>query len=371
MEKDGVEEAFDRFSNLPVPIIHHIMSFLPTTKDVTRVAVLSKTLNSVCHSYPILDFDQRSWKKIMGFDSFLDFMQKSLQQRRESNIDIEIFKLCVIDHDGKSDQRIDESICFAIEHNVKKLDLRFGDYWIRSRYKVYGQLYTLPKTVTTKSIVVLNLVGLAFKFEDLIPSLNLVEHLSIELCSVSSNFTISSTKLKTLKLQNCKGLKTIVVDAVNLQYFSHSTFTSSSEISLGDCKSLKNVMLDNTAITDDWLKNHLSKLLLLETLILKSCKILGEIDICHQKLKHLALLNCDKLVKAKIEAPNLVSFYFYNKSRFPVITLQCSSQLYADLILFGISPTNDEQFMNFKNFLGSFGHCKSLSLTLPDMVFPF
>lgn len=155
----------------------------------------------------------------MGVDPFLDFMQKSLQHRHESNIDIEIFKLCVIDHDGKSDKRIDESICFAIEHNVKELDLRFGDYWIRSRYKVYGQLYTFPKTITTKSIVVLNLVGLAFKFEDLIPSLNLVEHLSIELCSVSSNFTISSSKLKTLELKNCKGLKTIVVDAVNCNIF--------------------------------------------------------------------------------------------------------------------------------------------------------
>lgn len=120
----------------------------------------------------------------------------------------------------------------------------------------------------------LNLVGLAFKFEDLIPSLNLVEHLSIELCSVSSNFTISSSKLKTLELKNCRGLKTIVVDVVNLQYFSHSTFTVSSEISLGDCNSLKNVTLDNTAITDDWLKNHLSKLLLLENLILESCKFL-------------------------------------------------------------------------------------------------
>lgn len=251
---------------------------------------------------------------------------------------------------------------------MSELDLRFGDYWIRSRYKVYGQLYTFPKTITTKSIVVLNLVGLAFKFEDLIPSLNLVEHLSIELCSVSSNF-----KLKTLELKNCKGLKTIVVDVVNLQYFSHSTFTGSSEISLGDCNSLKNVTLDNTAITDDWLKNHLSKLLLLENLILESCKILGEIDMCHQKLKSLVLLNCDNLVKAKIEAPNLISLC-YNKRKhpetlFPVITLQCSSQLLANLILFGISPTNDEQFMNFKNFLVSFGHCKSLSLILYGTVF--
>lgn len=256
---------------------------------------------------------------------------------------------------------------------MSELDLRFGDYWIRSRYKVYGQLYTFPKTITTKSIVVLNLVGLAFKFEDLIPSLNLVEHLSIELCSVSSNFTISSSKLRTLELKNCRGLKTIVVDAVNLQYFSHSTFTGSSEISLGDCHSLKNVTLDNTAITDDWLKNHLSKLLLLENLILESCKILGEIDICHQKLKSLVLLNCDNLVKAKIEAPNLISLC-YNKRKhpetlFPVITLQCSSQLLANLILFGISPTNDEQFMNFKNFLVSFGHCKSLSSILYGTVF--
>ena len=42
MENSGVDvEAFDWFCSLPEPIVHHIMSFLPTTNS-TRVSILSR-----------------------------------------------------------------------------------------------------------------------------------------------------------------------------------------------------------------------------------------------------------------------------------------------------------------------------------------
>ena len=83
MEESGVE-AFDRLSNLPIPIIQHIMSFLPTT-DATRVTILSKKLNFVSQSYPILDFDEPLYNNRLSFSrgklvSFLDFMQHSLKR---------------------------------------------------------------------------------------------------------------------------------------------------------------------------------------------------------------------------------------------------------------------------------------------------
>ena len=391
MENYGREvEAFDRFSNLPDLIIHHIMSFLPPN-DSTRVSFLSKKLGSVCRSYPILDFDQRlydnglsrSKEKLKAplslvlrfmqkslkcmYDKglsqgspllFLDFMQKSLE-RVESNLCIDKFKLCIEDNNEvESDKRIAKSIKFAIEHNVKELVLKFGEVWR------YHPFYSLPKSITLKSIVVLKLQGFDFKFEDLIPNLTLVEDLTLKDCMVSSNFTISSAKLKSLKLTKCRGLKNIVIDAFNLQSFETTT---SCEINLVHCKSLKSITLCNATITDDWIGNNVSELLLLENLTLCGCRFLKEIKIYNQQLKRFELLWCDKLVKADIEAPNLDSFD-YKGFPFPEITLLCSGRTHANLYL-STNFLTTQWFENLKNFLVFFGHCKILSLISEDMVF--
>ena len=418
MENYGREvEAFDRFSNLPDLIIHHIMSFLPPN-DSTRVSFLSKKLGSVYRSYPILDFDQRlydnglsrSKEKLKAplslvlrfmqkslkcmYDKglsqgspllFLDFMQKSLE-RVESNLCIDKFKLCIEDNNEvESDKRIAKSIKFAIEHNVKELVLKFGEVWR------YHPFYSLPKSITLKSIVVLKLQGFDFKFEDLIPNLTLVEDLTLKDCMVSSNFTISSAKLKTLKLGHCRGLENIAIDAFNLQSFRTSSFgeplknivmdafnlqslemrlNSSCEINLVHCKSLKNLILHNATITDDWIENLVSELLLLENLTLSSCGFLKEIKICNQHLKCFHLISCIKLVKAEIEAPNLISFVYsgYLSTFFPEINFLSSSPTHAKLYLSAYFHTT-EWFMNLKNFLVVFGHCKMLWLISPDQVF--
>ena len=121
----GVDvEAFDRFCNLPKPIVHHIMSFLPTT-DSTRVSILSKRLGSVYRSDPIVDFDQpfydqvlsrTSRKKLKRPVSFVNFMQKSFLHLKP-NINIEKFKLRINDNNGISNKRNEGSNCFSIDHN--------------------------------------------------------------------------------------------------------------------------------------------------------------------------------------------------------------------------------------------------------------
>ncbi|GMY33538.1 f-box/lrr-repeat protein 15 [Fagus crenata] len=341
----------DRFSDLPESIIHHIMSFLPTT-DSTRVSILSKRLASVCHSYPILDFDQPLYDQVLSHSKappvlFLDFMQKSVE-RLESNISLEKYKLRIKDHSSILDKRIEESICFAIDRNVKELVLNFGGLQRRHGYKYYS----LPKLITSNSIVVLNLSGFDFNLEDLIPNLTLVEDFTISNCCVSSNFTISSAKLKSLKLTKCRGLKNIVIDAFNLQSFETTT---SCEINLVHCKSLKSITLCNATITDDWIGNNI---------------FLKEIKIYNQQLKRFELLWCDKLVKADIEAPNLDSFD-YKGFPFPEITLLCSGRTHANLYL-STNFLTTQWFENLRNFLVFFGHCKILSLISEDMelIFP-
>ncbi|XP_075645136.1 F-box/LRR-repeat protein At4g14096-like [Castanea sativa] len=282
MEESGIE-AFDRLSNLPIAIIHHIMSFLPTT-DATRVTILSKKLNFVSQSYPILDFDEPLYNNRLSFSrgklvSFLDFMRHSLKRCSSNFSNIHKFRLCfIMQHDNKPNKRINKSICFPM-HNLRELVLKVIVESVPDYY-----FYRLQKIVTPMSIVVLNLEGFEFKFEDMISSLTLVEDLTLKGCHVSSNFSILSAKLITLKLWGCEGLENIMIDAFNLQSFSLFKPTSSSEINIVDGKSLKNLVLHNKTITDDWLEDLVSKLLLLENLSISS-RFLKEIKIRHQQLK--------------------------------------------------------------------------------------
>ena len=324
MEESGVE-AFDRLFNLPIPIIHHIMSFLPTT-DATRVTILSKKLNFVSQSYPILDFDEPLYNNRLSFSrgklvSFLDFMQHSLKRCTSNFSSTQKFRLCfIMQHANKPNKRINKSICFPM-HNLRELVLKVI---VESVPDYYFLMFA--KKITPMSIVVLNLEGFEFKFEDMIPSLTSVEDLTLEDCHVSSNFSISSAKLRTLRLWGCEGLENIMIDVFNLQSFSLFNPTSSSEINIVDGKSSKNLVLHNITITDDWLEDLVSKPLLLENRSISS-GFLKEIKICHRQLKSFTLLNCDKFVKAEIEAPKLIAFDYKIRpgTFFPVITLLCSS----------------------------------------------
>jgi hypothetical protein len=353
-------DAFDRFSNLPESIVHQVMSLLPT-KSATRMSALSRNFNSAWCSFPIFDFDDDSYiaQATDRDPEFLDFVCNSLK-RFPSNICMQRFSLRVWLPKGP-DNRIDSSIRFAAEHNVSELILR-----IDAQYNSHCRL---PRTALqcAKSLTVLKLSGFVLEFEDLIPSCNLVEDLSLERCSVSAKFIISSAKLTTLNLCFCKGLEKIEIDALNLESFTYiNCEVRPCEINLSHCKNLKSLTLERTTITDNWLTDHVSKLVLLRNLRLVACRFLQKIKISNQQLESFELCRCDKLFMAEIDAPNLISFDYSGEleTGSPNIILLCSTLAHAKVSLTTSSFTTD-YYTNSRAFLSRFGHCKTLSL-FPD-----
>jgi hypothetical protein len=69
--------AADRISELPDPILSHILSFLPT-KLAATTSILSKRWKSVWHSVLTLDFDDETFK---DFHSLTSFMSSTMSSR--------------------------------------------------------------------------------------------------------------------------------------------------------------------------------------------------------------------------------------------------------------------------------------------------
>jgi hypothetical protein len=449
--KELTMAASDRFSGLPEHIVHHIMSFLPTT-SATRVSALSKNFNSAWLSYPVFDFDHALYNRVVPpyvdrtsgkKPEFLNFVLASLKNRCPSNIYIQRFSLRAWPLEI-SDNRIQNSIRLAADRNVNELVVEIQG----SRQNNYCRL---PRTAlqNAKSLRVLKLSGFSLELEDLIPCLNLVEDLSLDSCSVSRNFKFSSAKLKDLKLRFCIGLEKIEIDALNLQSFSYIPYTEEQhpceinlshcknlksltiaksnitddwvkyhvsklvllrnlklvacrnlqkfeiaalnlqtfsyiaydhreqhpcEINTSYCKNLKSLTIEKSNITDDWVKDHVSKLVLLRNLKLVACKNLQKIKISNLQLESFELLGCEKLLKAKIEAPNLISFDYsgniLDTTSPPKIILLCSTLAHVKLSLTTTRKLTTDSFLNLSSLLTRFGHCKTLSLSLQsDQVF--
>jgi hypothetical protein len=450
--------AFDRFSDMPEHVVHHIMSFLPTT-SATRVSALSKNFNSAWLSYPVFDFDQALYEEVIRPSGdrtscekpdFLDFVLDSLKKHCPSNIYMQRFSLRVWPHEI-SDNRIQNSIRLAVDRNVNELvvEMEENDELVVEIEGLENNYCSLPRSAlqNAKSLSVLKLSGFSLELEDLIPCLNLVEDLSLESCSVSANFMLSSDKLTDLNLRFCEGLEKIEIDALNLQSFSYTACHIEQrpcEINLSRCKNLKSLTIEGSAIsddwleyqvpkfvllrnlklvacrnlqkfeivglnlqsfsytaydieqhpceinlscknlksltieksniTDDWVKDHVSKLVLLRNLKLVACKNLQKIKISNRQLGSFELLGCEKLLKAKIEAPNLISFDYsgniLDTTSPPKIILLCSTLAHVKLSLTTIRKLMACSFLNLSSLLTSFGHCKTLSLSLQsDKVF--
>ncbi|KAE8075568.1 hypothetical protein FH972_014272 [Carpinus fangiana] len=475
--KELTMAAFDRFSDMPEHIVHRIMSFLPTT-SATRVSALSKNFNSVWLSYPVFDFDQALYEEVIRPSGdrtscekpdFLDFVLDSLKKHCPSNIYMQRFSLRVWPHEI-SDNRIQNSIRLAVDRNVKELvveieglqdnlalqndelvvEMEENDELVVEIEGLENNYCSLPRSAlqNAKSLSVLKLSGFSLELEDLIPCLNLVEDLSLESCSVSANFMLSSDKLTYLNLRFCKGLEKIEIDALNLQSFSYTACHNEQrpcEINLSRCKNLKSLIIEGSAIsddwleyqvpkfvllrnlkliacrnlqkfeivglnlqsfsytaydieqhpceinlscknlksltieksniTDDWVKDYVSKLVLLRNLKLVACKNLQKIKISNRQLGSFELVGCEKLLKAKIEAPNLISFDYsgniLDTASPPKIILLCSTLAHVKLSLTTTGKTTNS--LNLSSLLTRFGHSKTLSLSLEsdqDLIFP-
>ncbi|KAJ4729890.1 F-box domain containing protein [Melia azedarach] len=309
----------DRFSDLPEHIIHHVMSFLPT-KDAVRTSVLSKRFRSTWNSFPIIDFNQTCVSSFLRRrdgnvkERFLNFLSDSLR-RRAPNTLLKKFRLHAFVPNTKSDNRIDEAINYALEHEVKELDLEIQARKINGKFTYKLPLILLP----VKSVTLFKLKG--FNLENLdLTKFSSIEEFRLEDCDGLKSLKISNPQLQNLKINSCSGLFQIDIEESNLKTFSFKGKNSNRndqelKINMVGAKSVYNLELWRPSIGSKWFEDYASELLLLENLKLKGCNTLTNICIPSPSLKALEICECNVLEEIEILAPKLESFAYKGGSR--------------------------------------------------------
>ncbi|PON68678.1 F-box domain containing protein [Trema orientale] len=338
-KKDGVPNimAVDRISKLPDPVIHHILSFVPTLYAV-RMSILSRRWRRVWYSIPALHFcdsDNMGYPVFGGQQkkAFYKFVEECVKHRQIctryiTDSVITRFKLD-IEHYGDN-APIDKWFTSAVLRNVEHLNLSI-------KAEDFVGFYRLPEAVlNARSLTVLKLSGLRLGNPCLVslPSLLSLSLMQVELfdeplrnlmlgcpalekfclkdCFCLPKLQISSSTLKFLEIIDEDLFETIEVVAINLQSFIYDG--DSNDINLSACKAIRSLSLDSP-LNSKSLEDLICGLPLLESLTsdLHFELTLKHIRICGQHLKSIRLDIDDcgqENPEVTIEAPNLISFYY-------------------------------------------------------------
>ncbi|KAF9670863.1 hypothetical protein SADUNF_Sadunf13G0113200 [Salix dunnii] len=377
MNKKPIQED-DLISELPDPIIQHIMSSLPY-KDAARMSILSKRFASAWTSFPVIFFDETlnmgSCLELTGkqrLNSFLSYVGEFLSRRR-LDVSLEKFRFCFC-LNNSSDQQpncgIENAISYAIENNVKELELDV----VGKRCKFMAH-YRLPmKVFSAHSIIVLSLKGFVLE-----PPQNLaldfpsIKELRLEKCKGMQKLSVSSESLKIVVLEFCQGLEKVGIDASNLESFSFGGGVNSScSVDITACLSLEYLSLKNAEITDEWIKREIPKFIQLEVFKVGRCRLLKNFHVSNANLKTLELSDCSNLQKIEIYSRSLNKFV-YGGQIMPSRVFIYSPSFHAKVSLSVDHPLPHDWFSSLRDFLSCFDHCKELELACSiemALIFP-
>lgn len=143
----------DRISELPTPIIHHMMSYLDA-KELARTSILSKRWNRLSIAFPVLDFalpysfhmnlyydwylrrrrrileidewETYEWEtdKSVRIKEFIKFVDASLLQFHELKLCIQKLRLPIIrNEDEGMFSHVDKWIELAVRNGVKEREI--------------------------------------------------------------------------------------------------------------------------------------------------------------------------------------------------------------------------------------------------------
>lgn len=206
MNNKPIQEV-DLISELPDPIIQHIMSSLPY-KDAARMSILSKRFASAWTSFPIIFLDETlnmgSCLELTGkqkLNSFLSYVGAFLSRRR-LDVSLEKFSFCFCLNNSSEQPNggIENAISYAIENNVKELELDF----VGKSFKCMAH-YSLPmKVLSAQSVMVLSLKGFMLEPpQNLVLDFPFIKELRLEKCKGMQKLSVSSQTLKIVVLESC------------------------------------------------------------------------------------------------------------------------------------------------------------------------
>ncbi|KAK9987578.1 hypothetical protein SO802_027817 [Lithocarpus litseifolius] len=410
LQRKQSKQEDEQMCDLPEPIIHKIL-FLLNTKDAARTSVLSKTWQRAWTSFPRISFEELDFnagdieqpnyypktnKAIkMKKESFMAYIDKTLQSFLEHNSNMEEFTLKLTYHDKEFVlPRVVKWLTFATERKVKVLSLCLSIIDFIDEHKLLGKqaYYSLPQVVLeAKTISELQLSHCKlepcneFKFCHL-KALNLNDvHIDEQ---VILNLTLSCPLIEDFRLNNCQGFEHLMVsslprlnlfhivantkvlrieiDEPSLQTFhywsrySYGLENEHCDIYLEACKNLKRLYFHNIMAVD-LLENISSKFPTLEVLEISEWKM-TDIEISCQTLRVLTLENCRDLEMVEVDTPNLVSLHC-RMNKLPFYSFDAPSLQEVEL-KFYLRSCSNLWFVELKKLVGKFNNSEGLNLVI-------
>ncbi|KAF7145644.1 hypothetical protein RHSIM_Rhsim04G0063700 [Rhododendron simsii] len=393
-DKTGI----DRLSDLPEPIIHKILLCLPLSDAINTEPLSRQWRHSIWPSCPILFFDEYSSganyfqydTKQNGNRSRRRFAKllKSLQKQKEgaSNYSsIEKFGIRMALLDRKWDAAVDGWVKFAVENDVKELDLRiervlehcFERYWLddcvfacrslTALYLDYCGIRLDCVTVDLPSLKRLTLSEVKItsnSFRSLIGGCPSVEYLCVEFCKGLLMIEGSTPNLKSLKL-NLTDVYWVSLGSPRLESVEFSGDLSCCDPALFDkLGTPKQMKLKNLNLTDEQLQRLLDRSPMLETLIIDGCAGLERIRV-RQKIKRFSMSRCRGIVEAGVLSANLESLEY---SGDVAISFCCRDNLRSAEVRISLDPMelSAAWFFRLKKLLKVFAKSKLLTLACPS-----
>jgi hypothetical protein len=152
--------AGDRISELPDPILSHILSFLPT-KLAATTSILSKRWKSVWHSVLTLDFDDETFK---DFHSLTSFMSSTMSSR-DTKLPIHSFTFkCAKESSPYDLKDLNQYVILAVQQGkLEDLSLHLPLHCVVKLYLTLDKIHLPPCVFSCKTLQVLNLSHLILK----------------------------------------------------------------------------------------------------------------------------------------------------------------------------------------------------------------
>ncbi|KAG2728883.1 hypothetical protein I3760_01G224400 [Carya illinoinensis] len=390
-------ESMNLITQLPVHIIHYILSLLRNTKDAARTSILSKRWRELWTSFSILKFDQHKIQKEGNLDlkneNFKDFVDNSLKRHLEQKLSICKLVLRITSYDLDLALHMDQWVNLAVENHLKELDLHF---FIEKNIH-----YTLPQSVfAAKTLTGLRLYGCKLKscgyiklphlqklymrqvvidqqtIRNMISGCPLVEDLRFIHCTGLKDLQVSGLlKLDRFEMHHFHGTRKVEITAPNLLTFWYcGNISTRCEIDLVACASLKRLTLEDAYMTDEVFQDRFASFPVLEKLELSKCHQLMNITISSIRLKQLVLRGCKNLMGTDIDTPNLFSFeYKGNKMPFDFTNPLCLKQAKLSFERVGVQRASLEfqlgisdaiWFDRLRQFLKKLKHSNGLKLVV-------
>ncbi|KAK6161584.1 hypothetical protein DH2020_004965 [Rehmannia glutinosa] len=335
-DDDGSSYSMDRISQLPQPILHHILSFL-SQNEAAQTSLLSKSWRYLWSTLPNIEFREDCFNG--NKETFLSVLDKTLQGYHDQKLCIQEFGVKMWKVDSESIPLLEKWIpIVTLNMGVKNLSICL-DFLQRSAY------FDLPLVIfEAKSLQDLYLGGCKLSQNNpldkvLFKNLRTLYLNQVYVTVETFEKIISNcTLIEYVTLHGCKGLRTIKVNKLHkyLKCFDFSNFYGrytgeeddrSIEIDVPTVETIKIVGCNN------WYHHHkyflhlkslyLNKVRLssksfdffscnylpsLKYLTLSYCNGFNEFHLFNRSIEHLIFDGMMESNKASVDVPNIVMF---------------------------------------------------------------